>query len=185
MNIGTISREKIIEKSQKIIVEKGVNAVSIRKVAADCEVSIGTVYNYFDSKEELLIAVIESTWKYIFHMPDRPMKFESFSDCVDFIFERVQKGVSEYENFFDSHSLSAAIGKNGEGVEVIERYFRHIEENMLKVLENDTKVRKDAFSEDFKIEKFVSIVFGMLLNSLIYKVDNRSEIVEIVNRCLY
>lgn len=185
MNVGTISREKIIEKSQKIIIENGVNAISIRKVAAECNVSIGTVYNYFDSKDEFLIAVIESTWKNIFHMPNGPMKFASFSECVDFVFARLQKGVVEYENFFDLHSLSAAIGKNGEGIKVIEKYFKHMEDNMLKVLENDRNIRSDAFNENFKIEKFVDIVFGMLLNSLLHKVDNRLEVVEIVNRCLY
>lgn len=185
MNLGMISREKIIEESRKVIIESGVKAISIRKVAAVCNVSIGTIYNYFESKSELLTAVIESTWKNIFHVSDGPMKFESFAECVDFVFGRLQKAISEYQNFFDFHSLSAAIGKNNDGTGVIKKYFKHMEYNMLKVLEEDTSIRKDSFNDEFTKEKFVNIIFSILLNSLIYKIDNRKEVVEIVNRCIY
>ena len=185
MNIGVISKEKIIEESKKIIAEEGVKSVSIRGVAASCNVSIGTIYNYFESKGELLSAVIESTWKEIFHVSDGPMKFDSFADCVSFVFDGVQKGVKEYENFFDLHSMSAAIGTNGDGVRIIEKHFKHMESNMLKVLENDKSIREDAFNEAFRKEKFVRIIFAMIVNSIIYKTDNKEEVVEIVNRCLY
>lgn len=41
-------------------------AVSIRSVAAKCSVSAGTIYNYYESKAELLGATIESVWQEIF-----------------------------------------------------------------------------------------------------------------------
>ncbi len=46
--------------------ENGWAAVSIRSVAAKCSVSAGTIYNYYESKAELLGATIESVWQEIF-----------------------------------------------------------------------------------------------------------------------
>ena len=48
------------------IKENGWAAVSIRSVAAKCSVSAGTIYNYYESKAELLGATIELSLIHIF-----------------------------------------------------------------------------------------------------------------------
>ena len=46
-------------------------AVSIRAVASRCSVSAGTIYNYYESKADLLGDTIESIWREIFFKPLR------------------------------------------------------------------------------------------------------------------
>ena len=52
MNTVVTSKEKILKTSRELIQEQGWSAVSIRSVAAACEVSVGSIYNYFDSKTD-------------------------------------------------------------------------------------------------------------------------------------
>ena len=53
---------KLIAEAQKQIVEQGYGAVTIRSVANACGVGVGTVYNYFSSKEELLATYLLDDW---------------------------------------------------------------------------------------------------------------------------
>ena len=40
----------------------------MRTVASECGIALGSLYNYFSSKSELLSATIEAVWKDIFQM---------------------------------------------------------------------------------------------------------------------
>ena len=57
MNRLATSKEDILAASRELIKENGWAAVSIRSVAAKCSVSAGTIYNYYESKAELLGAL--------------------------------------------------------------------------------------------------------------------------------
>lgn len=54
MNTVVTSKEQILQTSRELIRQQGWSTVSIRSVAAACGVSVGSIYNYFDSKAELV-----------------------------------------------------------------------------------------------------------------------------------
>lgn len=54
---------RLIEEARKQIEEAGYSAMTIRSVAKACGVGIGTVYNYFPSKENMLASYMLSDWK--------------------------------------------------------------------------------------------------------------------------
>ena len=71
MNTVVTSKDEILKASRELIRERGWSAISIaRSVAAACGVSVGSIYNYFDSKAELMSAAVESVWCEIFHRPE-------------------------------------------------------------------------------------------------------------------
>ncbi|MEI3425491.1 MAG: TetR/AcrR family transcriptional regulator [Christensenellales bacterium] len=70
MNTIVTSRAEILKASRELIRQEGWSAISIRSVAAACGVSVGSIYNYFDSKTELVSATVESLWEEIFHRPE-------------------------------------------------------------------------------------------------------------------
>ena len=82
MNHIITSREEILHISRNLIKEKGWAAVNIRSVASACNVSVGSIYNYFHSKSDLVGATIESVWCDIFHFPKDENIFHSFVNCI-------------------------------------------------------------------------------------------------------
>ncbi|MFD1415089.1 TetR/AcrR family transcriptional regulator [Oceanobacillus jeddahense] len=51
-------KEEIMQSAIHLFSKKGYSATSVQEIANDCRISKGTLYNFFDSKEELLIQVI-------------------------------------------------------------------------------------------------------------------------------
>ena len=53
----------LIEEAKKQIAQNGYAAVTIRSIAKGCGVGVGTVYNYFPSKEALIATCLLEDWK--------------------------------------------------------------------------------------------------------------------------
>ena len=56
-------KDRLIAEAEKQIEESSYSAVTIRSVAKACSVGIGTVYNYFPSKEALIATHLLVDWK--------------------------------------------------------------------------------------------------------------------------
>ena len=92
MNTVVTSKEDILKTSRELIRQQGWSALNIRSVAAACGVSVGSIYNYFDSKAALVGAAAESIWCEIFHRPKDTGVFQDTQACITWIYERMEYG---------------------------------------------------------------------------------------------
>lgn len=53
------NRRALIDAARRIMSEKGIDASTMLEIAEQADVGAGTVYNYFKSKEDLAISVLE------------------------------------------------------------------------------------------------------------------------------
>jgi len=56
-------RKRLVEAARAQLLGDESHDVTIRRVARDCGTAVGTVYNYFPSKEALLTAVMLEDWQ--------------------------------------------------------------------------------------------------------------------------
>lgn len=185
MNNVVTSKEAILEVSRKLIQEKGWSAVNIRAVASAGNISVGSVYNYFSSKSELVTATIESIWLDIFHAPTQRETFSDFLFCIEWIYDRLEKGSEKYPDFFKLHSMSFVSTDKTDGKQRMSQSWIHIQNHLLGVLKSDTKIRSDAFDDVFTAEKLISSIFSILYFSLLRKDYDASAVVEMVRRLIY
>ena len=54
--------KRLAEEARRQVQQSGYGAMTIRSVAKACGVSVGTVYNYFPSKDDLLAACMLADW---------------------------------------------------------------------------------------------------------------------------
>ena len=54
---------RILSLSRQTLLEQGYNALSMRTLAAQCGVAVGTLYNYYPSKDALVARLILDDWQ--------------------------------------------------------------------------------------------------------------------------
>ena len=185
MNTVVTSKEDILKTSRELIQREGWSAVNIRSVAAACGVSVGSIYNYFDSKAELVGATVESVWCEIFHRPEDEAVFRDTEACIAWMYERMEYSCKQYPGFFTLHSLGFMGADKSDGRRKMQQTWQHILDGLHSVLQRDTKVRPDAFTEQFTAEKFADLLFSLMLSALLRQDYDPTAVLEIVRRTLY
>lgn len=179
------SKEEILKACREIVSCEGLQAVNMRAVATKCGVALGTLYNYFPSKDELVLDTIESVWHDIFHMEQLKEKVLSFPETVDWIFRSLQNGANQYPNFFTAHSLSFASAEKSKAKNTMATYLDHMKSGMAAALATDKSVRKDVFSGSFIEEDFLDFVLTGILALLLQQKPDCRVLTEMVRRTIY
>lgn len=99
------SDKAILQASRTLLQEQGWTALNIRSVAAACGVSVGSIYNRFGSKSQLVAATVESIWQEIFCLPQDPGAFADLLSCVAWLFQRLEESRQTYPGFLSVHAL--------------------------------------------------------------------------------
>lgn len=185
MNTVVTSREEILKTSRELIQRQGLSAINIRSVAAACGVSVGSIYNYFDSKTALVGAVVESVWCEIFHRPDDNAVFQDTLACVTWVYQCMEYGCKHYPGFFTLHALGFMGEDMSAGRQKMQQTWQHILAELCAVLKRDIKIRPDAFTAEFTAKDFADVLFSLILSAFLRQNDNPSTVLEIVRRTLY
>jgi len=185
MNTAVTSKEAILSVCRRLVAEKGIPALNMRAVAGECHVALGSLYNYFPCKEDMIIAAVESVWQDIFRM-ERPRKADlAFPEYVGGIFEQVLRGTVEYPNFFDAHSLGFAGEGKTKAHDTMQRYFSRMKREMTEALERDAAVKSGAFSPAFTKADLVDFVLTNLQALLLLKACDCRTLKEMIRRAIY
>ncbi|MEG1524205.1 MAG: TetR/AcrR family transcriptional regulator [Clostridia bacterium] len=185
MNKVITSKQAILAVCCDYAATHGLEALNMRVVAEKCNVSIGSIYNYFPSKADLTAAVVEDIWSSIFHGKDSCEDIGCFSDYITWFFESVRTSIKAYPNFFTAHSLSFTNANKQTGRRVMEKYFGHMKAGLLNALHRDKGVLPTAFSDSFLQTTFVDYVFTSLITTLMRQETSCSILLELVKRAIY
>lgn len=185
MNTIITSKKAILDQSRMLVTTQGWQAVNIRNVAAACGVSVGSIYNYFASKSDLVTATVESIWHDIFHFSECEADFDSFTDCVQWIFDSIKTGSEKYPGFFTSHAMLFLRDDKTNEQQLMAQSWEHIQTELYHILKKDKNVRPDAFNSILTPQKFVDIIFSLIISALIRHNYDSSSILELIRRVIY
>jgi AcrR family transcriptional regulator len=107
-------REQLLAEAKKQIFERGYADTTIRSVARECGVGVGTVYNYFRSKEMLIATFVYEDWKkYLSAMQNLPT--DDPRVLLEGIFDSLESFESENKRLFSDADAAklVAVGSSG------------------------------------------------------------------------
>lgn len=185
MNTVVTSKEEILRVSRALLQEQGWAALNIRSVAAACGVSVGSIYNYFNSKAELVGETVESVWHEIFHQPDNTTSILDIQVWITSLYQHMEEGNRRYPGFFSFHSFGFVGEDKSDGRRRMQQAWKHILDGLCFVLKHDPKVRSDAFTDQFTPEQFADMLFSLMLSAMLRQNYCPDTILEMVRRTIY
>ncbi len=180
-----ISQESVLSAAKEMVCEKDLQDLNMRNVAKKCKVAVGSIYNYFPSKSDLIIATIGSIWKEIMSEIQEIDDSADFIKHVNSVFCCIQAGCKKYPNFFSAHLVSASSVDLSKARIAMNQYMSHIKNAMLNSLGSDMAVKASAFNESFSKNDLVEFVFSNIISTLMKKESSCTVLLEVISRVIY
>jgi len=124
----------ILEHAREILLNEGYEKLSIRNVAKSCGLGIGTIYNYFPNKRDLIRQMILGYWEEYLEFLDKVEEGqESLFEKIKHSYEKLDSQVSKFKEIwvkicmdFSPESVHADMEVKKDFIEKLVRKFENI-----------------------------------------------------------
>lgn len=139
--------KRLVEEARVQIEKSGYSGVTMRSIADACSVGVGTVYNYFSSKDELLATYMLGDWK---RCIDAIQAVSTYSDSpapvLRCIYDQLMTYAAEHQGIVrDKAAASAYVATFG-------RYHKILRQQLAAPLK---KFCMDEFTAEFIAESML------------------------------
>ena len=185
MNKIITSEEAILSVCRDIVAESGLQSINIRDVAKKCGVSIGSIYNYFPTKSDLIVATIESIWKEIMNGLVLQENQNDFRRCIEHLYHDIRSGSKKFKDFFSSHSIDVMQSDRTKGRMGMDQYIFRMKNMLEAILTADPGIKDETFNERFTRKDFIDFVLSNVVSLLVKKANSCDFLLEIITRTIY
>ena len=184
MKGAVLSKDAILIKIREIVARDGLDALSIRGLAKELDCSVGIIYYYFESKDELIVEAIESVWEDIFQAGETS-NYDSFLAYISDSFTHINSGIKKYPNFFTLHTIMLQTDKRSEAKSMMQVYMTKLKSNMKEVLDRDSNIKKGVFTEDFSEDDFINFIISNIMSLILDPSYKKEFFIKLIEKILY
>lgn len=179
-----IDRSTIAQAAYVLADERGLATLSIRSVAEACDVSVGTIYKYFPTKDDLIVDVISMFWRSAFTEDMcRIVPGERFDAFVVRLHDTLGAALRAFRSDWLPQISALSMQSRGEGKMRESEAFNHMRAGMRIVLESDAQA--DAARAGIASEELVAFVLRSMITSLCSSEADCRVLVALLRAALY
>ena len=171
-------REEILDAAQRVFVEKGLTTATVDDIAIAAELSKGTLYLYFESKEDIYIALMMRGLRLLYSMFNNIISVET---SVVKILHRMEEAYTEFfntqRNYFRMLDSAFRPNVHKEVSEEMRRtYTTESQKNWEQIIDlfnrgvREKKIRNDINPVD------MAIIIWSNATTLMTRIDREGEI---------
>lgn len=171
----------LLNSAREIADTEGISAVNIRSLAEKAGVASGTVYNYFPSKDAILLALTEEYWKQTLLEMDTIISKSSFYEQLLEIFAFLKEQISQSAGkLMDSLGHAQPAGQMR-----MSSMHSSLEISLIRLLEQDKNIRKDIWNDAFTKEQFAHFIMTNIIILLKENVSDITFFITIIKKIIY
>jgi len=103
-------KDRLLAETDRQLQEVGYNAMTVQSIAKACGVGVGTVYNYFSSKDEIVIACVAAAWmKRIDKIRTVAQYARTYEAVVHCIYDQILLFGVEHEYIFKDETAARSV----------------------------------------------------------------------------
>lgn len=184
-NYNRNHKKIILSKAKEIAINEGVIKINIRTVAKNSGIAIGTVYNYFPSKADLLVAVIQDFWEGAFRDVDwKSFRDNDFYDNLEKIYSILYHYLRKFkENWLEQLALlktqEKLLGRQKE-----DEYFQKMRSKIKLLIDMDNNLQQYPWSETISKENIAEFIFENMLIILKKEEEDMNLFIEFLKKIM-
>lgn len=165
---SVITSEEILEQAYELACEQGLQSLSIRSIAAACDVSVGTVYNSYASKTELINDVVGMFWQRAFAETMKTLAAHEGNDFIDFceaLSQSLKSALKEFRKDFLSDLSALSEGDRLSAQKREQQSFIHARAGIKQALLSDPRIKQDQLTGALAPDALAALVWETLIDS--------------------
>jgi AcrR family transcriptional regulator len=152
-------RELILSEAKKMLYNEGYSRVSIRRIAKECGIAVGTIYNYFPTKKDLIIEMMTSYWEEFFYDIESIISSnEDFYIKLNKIFDILSAFIKRFKEVWLSDEIYSSPDYIESGLKKENIYIDKLIKVIKKLLEEDIYNRSDGNIKQIEPYKMASFI---------------------------
>lgn len=178
-------KELILSAASLIAYEEGLASINMRSIAKKCDIGLGTIYNYFPTKIDLVNAIIQNFWDECFkefhHAFDPHLDFFKQLEILYFyIFNYLSQikdtCLKDLSTLFDFY-------KNENKIKELP-YMEHFIHVLDELVETNHILFNETFYSVFGKQNLIKFIFSNFITMLIYNDSDYEYFNTILKRIL-
>lgn len=174
-------RQTLLSCAGRIECEEGVDAINMRRLAAEANVAVGTVYNYFESKQEVLLALTEAYWEDALKQMRQSVSATRFSEQIAQIISFLREKMNDCAQIL----MQSLHNDPNSGRVRMAAMQRVLHQALIERLGKDESIRADVWNERFTKEAFAEFTLTNLILLMQQKGADETIFLKILERVLY
>lgn len=159
-----LRRDQIVVAAQKCVVRHGFHAASIGAIAASAAMSVGQIYRYFDNKEAIVHAIVESiVARRLLAVMARPLRRINALDMARHLVEEVPDELRDDDILMLEATVEAT--RNPTVAQILTDADQRLLTHALVIFRRDHP-RLDARDASARLEALVTLFEGTLFRRL-------------------
>lgn len=185
---SVITSEEILEQAYQLACEQGLRSLSIRSIAAACDVSVGTVYNSYASKTELINDVVGMFWQRAFAETMKTLAAHEGNDFIAFceaLSRSLKSALKEFRKEFLSDLSALSEGDRLSAQKREQQSFIHTRAGIKQALLSDPKIKQDQLTGALASDALAALVWETLIDSACDDMGYDKTLFELLRTALY
>lgn len=105
--------EMIFKAAWKLFINNGYDNVDMKGIAKECNIAVGTLYNYYDNKKDLFLKVLEASWNNTFEKIETVISkdednIKTLEKVIKILYMDIKDRRGIGSNLLESESISKA-----------------------------------------------------------------------------
>jgi len=156
---------KIIQQARTVLFNEGYDALSMRRMANDCNIAVGTIYNYVRDKSDLIAKIALSDWiKTVQKIVEVNDNEKDFTNGVMTIYKYVKAFNDMYIGYWTGLNISVNTTHD-----VIDKYHAKFRSEVQRL------INQLVVNDEQRLKEYTSKMLAELLTSLVVHSDNNEK----------
>lgn len=170
-------KEEILKHAREIVLNEGSETLTMRKVSQLSGIAVGTLYNYFPTKRDLIIQLMENYWyDYLNAVDEIDKKEEDFYKKLLQIYKSLEMFV---QTFLDVWVKNSSSEYSEDGIKRKMGFMEKLNERMETILmKEQDKGRVRLFLDPHTMAKFLLLNFYMMAQMKHFEYEHFEEIIK-------